>query len=299
MLRVMRRIPELCLFIMPMVALVGVMTGCISHDAGDSAALGHPGASLGVLLKDAVDRARVHQGLDRIDMAEIPVKVARGHARLSSAYALPDVSPYTEKTDLFYVFDRNEFPGLIHWVAVAKDRSRAFVLGECAPPQEVTAFLAYEGKASRGYFRPSEALEFMRFWAHCLPIGYDFEANVVTCPDDIRALYLLSGYQLENAEKYCARMLRAMEKDGVRDLTPRILLVAPYPRHFEMRFYALDARLDELHETVIKFRAVSYVGKAPEIEAFSVRTIGQHPSPLERLKQKQRKGERDQEQTDE
>lgn len=281
------------------IALVGLLVmGCVAQDSGRGTLHGQSKKSVGVLLEETVNRVRTYQQLPAVDLAKVPVIVPRGHQTLPVVSATLQESPYAVKTDLFYVLDRNQDPFLIYWIAVAEDRSTAFVLGECAPPQDITAFLAYEGKASRGYFRPSEALAFMHFWASCLPVGYDFEASVLKSMDDLRALYLLSGHPPDRAEKLCEQMRKAMEEAGVSDVTPRVYELDGF-RHYEMRFFAAGAIRDVLYETVIKFRASSYPGEPPEVEAFSVRAIGEHPTPLERLKEKRREAQADHERSTE
>jgi hypothetical protein len=281
------------------IALAGLLVmGCLRQDSGRGALQGQPKKSVGVLLREAVNGVRAYHDLSPIDLEEVPVIVPRGHQTLPAVSAIPEASPYAVKTDLFYVLDRKQMPSLIHWIAVAKDGSRAFVLGECARPEDITAFLAYEGKASRGYFRPSEALAFMDFWASCLPVGYDFEAIVLMSMDDLRRLYLLSGHPPDRAERLCVQMRKAMQEAGVSDVTPRVYELDGF-RHYEMRFFAADTVVNVLYETTVRFCASSYPGDSPEIEAFSVRAIGEHPTPLERLKQKQREVDIDQEQVGE
>ncbi len=256
---------------------------CVSTAWNGNAQNARQSKSLGVLLVDGVNKAREFHNLPPTERREVTILNRCSYKKPPELFGHAVKASYPRKTGLYDVFD-GEFV-LKYWIAIAKDRSCFFVLGDSATPEDITAFLAYEGKASSGVFTVREALEFMEFWAACLA-GPD-EAYLVKSVEDLRRVFLLSGYTPERVADFMNELEKAMERKKIKELYPHQYEISPFVGH-EMRFYVADTfACWRLYEVVIVYET-SEDDSPPRIKTLSVRTIAGRRSATERFRQERR-----------
>lgn len=211
------RIRRIALIVLT-VANVGA-GGCVSPPSGD---IVRPASeeqrALGSALRDAVNEARALHGLPRTDQ-DVRLYGPDEFPRTGRLFGHRLQTTYSTRTELYVVADWS--PGLDYWVALTKDRSRYFLLGETGTPEGLTAFLEYEGKVPHAGFNERDAVEFMEFLATCASYEQG-EMHVVWSFEHLRRLLRLErGNSIPaDADESLQEIRAAVEATGVDDIAP-------------------------------------------------------------------------------